>query len=490
MWIVIFFKMEDWTEKYRPKSLDEIIGNERAITALRNWAHTWNVKGKTPGKRAVILSGKAGTGKTSSALALANDLGWTVLELNASDARNATIIRRIATSGAIHETFDDQGRFIPINRGGRKLIILDEADNLYERIEKSNQVDDFSDRGGKKAIIETIRITNQPIVLIVNDYYSLIKGGGEVLKQLCQVIQFYGVNPGQIVDLLKRICMEENIHADLKLLQTIADRSKGDVRSAVNDLQSVCLNRRQVDLESLNALGYRDREKIIFDALRDIFKTRDLQNIKDCSQNVDIPPETFLLWINENLPREYIDIDDLIKGYDALSKADLFFGRVYRRQYYGLWSYACDLMQGGVSTAKTHNYGNDRYYPPSWMRELKNNRPMRGIRDSVINKIGSLVHHSDKKSKEFLLSYFQSLFRNNIRFAGTMKNRLDLSESEIKYLLGDKHMYKLKDILGYPEMSDEKQVEIEESIHDEKEKEVDTREEKQEIKQPSIFDFS
>jgi len=61
--------MEDWTEKYRPESLDEIVGNERAVTELKRWADAWNHG--NPKKRAVILSGGPGTGKTSSALALA-----------------------------------------------------------------------------------------------------------------------------------------------------------------------------------------------------------------------------------------------------------------------------------------------------------------------------------------------------------------------------------------------------------------------------------
>jgi replication factor C large subunit len=100
--------MEDWTEKYRPKTLRDIIGNDSAISTLRGWAEQW-IQGEIPEKRAIILSGKPGTGKTSSALALAHDLGWTVLELNASDARNETSIKKVAMAGAINETFDDTG---------------------------------------------------------------------------------------------------------------------------------------------------------------------------------------------------------------------------------------------------------------------------------------------------------------------------------------------------------------------------------------------
>jgi len=155
--------MEDWTEKYRPKNLNEIIGNERAVKELIKWANEWNC-GK-PSKRAVILSGNPGTGKTSSAIALANDYKWPIIELNTSDARNALKINNIATIGAVNETFDDNGNFVSSNIGGRKLIILDEADNLYEKI-KGKKVNDLSDKGGKKAIIDTIRITMQPIILI------------------------------------------------------------------------------------------------------------------------------------------------------------------------------------------------------------------------------------------------------------------------------------------------------------------------------------
>ncbi len=479
--------MEDWTEKYRPKNLGEIVGNERAISALRNWASMWK-KGEIPKRRAVILSGKPGTGKTSSALALANDFGWIIIELNASDARNAVTIKKIATSGAVNETFDDFGRFIPSRSGGRKLIVLDEADNLYERIEKTEKGNDFSDKGGKKAIIETIKITNQPIVLIVNDYYNLIKGSGAVLKQICTLIKYYDVNSFQIFELLKNICRKENILADLKLLQTIADRCKGDVRSAVNDLQSICLNRKQVDIQALDVLGYRNREKIIFDALRDVFKTRNIKKINESTSNVDVPPETFLLWVAENLPREYIDTNDLVKGYESLSKADLFFGRVFRRQYYGFWSYACDLMNGGVSTAKTHNYSNSNYYAPTWIKEMSRSKPTRILRDSVVKKIGMLCHNSDRKSREFLLPHFKYLFQNDMAFARKMKKRLDLSEIEIKYILGKKYLHKLDVILQSTEKADEKQVEIKVITSKDFEKE-ERKEIKQEVRQPSLFDF-
>ena len=98
-----------------------------------------------------------------------------MIELNTSDARNANRIRNVATSGAVNETFDDMGRYIQSVKGRYKLILLDEADNLYEKIEgRSKNNDDLSDKGGKRTIIETIKITRQPIILIVNNYRYIL----------------------------------------------------------------------------------------------------------------------------------------------------------------------------------------------------------------------------------------------------------------------------------------------------------------------------
>jgi len=473
--------MEDWTEKYRPKTLDEVVGNERAILELKRWANSW--KGSIPKKRAVILSGKAGTGKTSSALALANDYDWTSIELNTSDARNANKIKNVATSGALHETFSDDGKFITSQEGGRKLIILDEADNLYERVQdSSSDSNDLSDKGGKKAIIDTIKITGQPIILIVNDYYSLIKGSGEVFKNICQLIRFYNPYPSNVMSLLKRICLSEGISVDQKVIQNIANRCKGDIRSAINDLQCIALDKRQIDTSSLSVLGYRDREKDIFAVLREIFKTRNIQSIKESIMHLDVDPKLMLLWINENLPKEYLDFEDLVRGYEAVSKADVFLGRSFRRQHFGLWAYACDFMNGGVATAKTHNYPNSSYNFPTWLREKKADRAV-DAKDSIIQKIGDISHSSDIKTKNYFLPFFTDVFRNDTGFAIKMKNKFDFSEQEIKFLLGKSNTHKLKEILLSKEKTQTRTVDQEPST----EKKI--KEDKKEDIQQTLFDF-
>ena len=69
----------DWTEKYRPQTLDGVIGNPQAVNDLRNWATQWN-RG-VPKNKAVVLMGPPGIGKTTSAEALARDMGWGIVDV-------------------------------------------------------------------------------------------------------------------------------------------------------------------------------------------------------------------------------------------------------------------------------------------------------------------------------------------------------------------------------------------------------------------------
>lgn len=445
--------MDDWTEKYRPHSLRDLIGNDSQLSQLSRWATQWQQG--IPKKRAVILSGKPGIGKTSTAHALAHDLGWTVIELNASDARNEAILKRIAGAGAVNETFDDSGTYKSSREGYHKLIILDEADNLTERSQEPTTVAgvDYGDKGAKKAISMMAKTTQQPLVLIVNDLYALTRGGGDQLKTLCELIEFKPLTVFQVIELLKRICRAEGITTDDRTLSVLAARSKGDVRSAVNDLQAVSLNRMSLDLKALDALGYRDRETIVFDAVRDVFKARSGKASRESLRSADIDPETFLLWITENIPREYLDPRDLAKGFDAAAEADVFLGRVRRRNSYDLWSYACDLMSAGVSSAKTHQYGNFSYKYPSWIRLMAGSQPPRALRDAVAVKIARLVHASKRKAREELFGVFQQLFREDLSFARHMTVTLALSEAEVEFLLGKAHEDRVKLILNPDEPS-------------------------------------
>jgi len=430
----------DWTEKYRPTSLDQLYGNGKAIRMLQAWASSWT--SSMPGKKAVILAGSPGTGKTSAALALAYDMDWGVIELNASDVRNADNINSIATRGALFETFTDSGEFIKAREGGRKIIILDEADNLYERVSSRNAIGgdgrDYSDRGGKSAIVQTIKRTQQPIVLIVNDLYALTKNS--TLKKLCQILRFQKIHIASIEKALTRIIRMEGLEVEMEALEIIATRADGDLRAAINDLQALSKLGKRITVETTDGIGFRDNVITMQEALEKIFKGTDV-NVRKVAWDLDETPDSLLTWLDENLPHEYKDPLDLMKGYDALSRADVYLGRVRKRQYYRLWAYANDMMTAGVALAKDREYRHfTKYHFPGWILKMSRTKGMRKSRNELSGKIGALCHTSIRDARMELLPVIQLLFKDSenrdFDFAVSMTDKLALEPGEIAFLLG------------------------------------------------------
>ena len=237
--------IESWPEKYRPKKIEDVVGNTSAIRSIKKWAQDW--ERDRPSKKGIVLSGPAGSGKTSAAIAIANSMGWEIVELNASDARSAGAIEGVALRGSLFQTFSDEGVF-----SKRKLILIDEADHLYERGHQSKKREkDYSDRGGKKAIIKTLEEGRQPIVLTVNDLYGLTKGPGAKIKRMVTNVKFYPLNTEMVFKSLRKIADNERIKVENNVLDEIAKRAKGDLRAAINDFQSIAQGRDELRLEDI-----------------------------------------------------------------------------------------------------------------------------------------------------------------------------------------------------------------------------------------------
>ncbi len=417
-------KAVDWTEKYRPSRLDEVIGNREAKLQLRKWAEKW-VNSK-PKKKAVILAGKPGVGKTSSALALANQMGWESLEMNASDERNRDAIKEFVGRSAVDDTFSSSGEFTPYKDGSRKLLILDEADNIFGK----------EDYGGVREIAKTIQNTEQPMVLVVNDYYDL-RRRSSTLSNLCKKIEFEPVKKGEIIDLLNRICLNENIKFDINVLKAIAERCQGDVRSAVRDLESIATGRDKITRDALDALGSRNREGEIFPSLKTVLQGIDPLEAKSVLRDLDEEPGNMLLWIDENLPREYKNQYELASGYEKLSKADVYLGRVFSKQYYRFWAYSTELMSAGVSVAKKRKHtGWTRYAFPTWLRKMSDSKGKRGMKRKICRKLANENHTTTERASSEIIPYFELLFQENKEFRSKMVNKLDLSKDETAFLLG------------------------------------------------------
>ncbi len=413
----------EWAEKYRPGTLADVVGHKKPIEQLREWAEQW-VHG-IPEKRAVVLQGQAGIGKTSSAHALAKDFGWEAIELNASDQRTAGVIEKVAGSASQMRTLTGVT--------GKRLVILDEADNLHGN----------SDRGGSRAIINVIKNTSQPIVLIANDLYGISSS----LRSLCLEIKFNSIQTRSMVPALKEIARKEGIMCGIGVIEKIAENADGDFRSAVNDLQAVAMGRSEINIGDIST-AERDNKESIFKVVGKVFKGKSVSSALEASYSLDETPEDFIHWIDENLPHQYSGKDedpitsDIVDAYSYISKADRFLGRVRRRQNYRMWRYASTLMTGGTVVSKSKLRGGFvRYQSPSLWRRMGQIRSKRNMRDNIAAKVGSHCNESMKYSRMGLTPIYSSLLDDD-DYAVDVVAALNLSVDELVQLKGSKKVTK------------------------------------------------
>lgn len=361
-----------WVQKYRPDSLSDYRGASKQKKKLKEWAEDWE-----QGDKPVILHGQAGTGKTSLVEALANDLGYELVETNASDVRTKSALK-----SELKEATRQQSFF-----GGKKLILVDEVDGMSS-----------TDRGGTSELAKIVDGTRFPLVMTANDAYdSKIK----TLRNKAEMIEIGSVHTNSIVAHLKEILENEGIDYEESAVKRIARQADGQMRSAINDLQAAAAGQEKLTDEDVSAVGVRDSEQEVFEALKMIFKTSNADTANRATENLDEDPDTFVQWVRENIPREYKKTGDRSRAFDWLSKADVFNGRIRRNMNWKLLKYVYHFSTIGVALAKEEKYsGWTRYQYPSKLKKMGKSRANRKKRDEVSKKIGEKLHISLSTSVE------------------------------------------------------------------------------------------
>jgi len=230
---------EVWAEKYRPKSLNEMINQKHVVERLKAFAKDKNIPH-------CLFSGRAGVGKTASALSLSNDLfgkKWrqNVLELNASDERGIDIIRNKVKDFARTKSIDN----------AFKIIILDEADALT--------------RDAQQALRRTMEnFTRTARFILICNYSSKII---EPIQSRCSVFRFRSLSDDDVRKYIERIAKSENLGITKDGIDAVIEISEGDLRKVSNILQASSIANKKINADVVYDVASQAKPKDVSEML-------------------------------------------------------------------------------------------------------------------------------------------------------------------------------------------------------------------------------
>ncbi len=338
-------------EKYAPKNSKEMIGNKLAMAEFAGFLKQWK-KGQ-----AALIAGETGTGKSITARLIAQELGYEVVEIGADEERKQknmeSFVSAAKQSGLVKK---------------KKLFVIDDLDQMESG----------------KAITELISQSEHPVILITTGLYDRKL---YALRQRCKIIKFSRVRSDSIAKFLQQVCEKEEIECEARDLEQIAKMSSGDVRAALIDMET--LGAGKADTKEI---GYREQNHDIFNTLKIIFKTTSMENAL-IALNSAGDKEELHRWVAENISEEYDNAEDVARAYDAISKADIFYSRIIRRQSWGLQRYFMELSTAGVALAKRSQYSKFVKYSRPAFRQRKNSE--------ALQKISKKLHVSARKAAAY-----------------------------------------------------------------------------------------
>ena len=299
-----------WSEKYRPKSLLEMIGNEEAKESFVNWLGKW-VKGTKP----LLLIGQAGIGKTTIATLGAKQFGYDLIGLNASDVRSKQKIQEI-----LDPVLGNAGLV------GKPMIFLDEVDGIHGR----------SDYGGVEALVEILKEPTVPIVLAANSDTS---DKMKTIKKVTTTIKFRPLPPRLLRFYLEEILRREGTSLKIGNIIKLVIDSRGDIRSMLNSAQALVTGfEPQMDrsFETTN----------IEESINAFFKAKSFDEARAILYSLRIDPQEKINAFYSSVITSAISKDLLKDMLDVISEADMLYGKIVRNQEWRLLRYLDSILLG------------------------------------------------------------------------------------------------------------------------------------------------
>lgn len=363
-------------------------------------------------KKAALVWGPPGCGKTCIAHAIASEHHYEIIELNASDFRTAESIATIIGAASKQMSLFFSG----------KILLIDEIDGISGT----------QDRGGVPELAKIIEQTNFPIVMTANDPFEK---KFSPLRKVATMMECETLTTDALSKALCRIADAHTITYDTETLQALARRAGGDLRAAINDLQIITSLKGTATKSDLAELSERERTDTIMNALLKIFKTTDLSIAITAFEHVNEELDECLLWLDENLPHEYEKPADLAAAYEWLSKANVMNARIRRWQHWRFLVYVSAYLSGGVAVSKDEKYKKFVQYRQSirplkiWQANMKYQK-----RKAIAEKIATATHTSTAQAFAHTFPYLKVIAQHNPQHLHAIAAELGLDENEVAYL--------------------------------------------------------
>jgi len=297
-----------WSEKYRPQSIVDMVGNEEARTAFVEWFAKWK-KGTKP----LLLVGPPGIGKTTLANLASKQFGYDMIGLNASDIRNKQRIQEM-----LSPVLGNLSIF------GKQMIFVDEVDGIHGR----------SDFGGVEGLIKILKEPTVPIILAANSETSdKMKG----IKKVVKTIHLKPLPPRLLQLYLQKILKNENAKLGLGSIIKIIINSRGDLRSMINSSQALVTG-----FEPSTGMSFENLN--VEDGINAFFKANSKDEARIVLYSLRIDPREKINAFYSSVITSNISQIEMEKMLQVLSEADLLYGRIMKTQEWRLLRYLDNIL--------------------------------------------------------------------------------------------------------------------------------------------------